>query len=84
MSTITIKLNYNPIPFAGICKNDWGFTKEFDHIKVKTFSSSRVYIAAIKDGLKLMEIGKQMNFKEGNVYITFGKKKINIGTYEEA
>lgn len=56
---------------------------EYDTLKIKESKGKRLYLSAIKNGMRMTTVTKIMKFENGKVYITFGKDKIEIGTYEE-
>ncbi|TPG68675.1 hypothetical protein EEL31_09160 [Brevibacillus laterosporus] len=82
MKTIYLELNKEYIPCEGTFKDDWGIVKQFDGIRVKSFSGQRVYLSAIKNSMNLKEIIKKMCFKNGNAYVSIGKNKVKIGEYK--
>ncbi|MFB0831527.1 hypothetical protein ACEU2D_18230 [Brevibacillus laterosporus] len=82
MKTIHLELNKEYIPCEGTFKDDWGIAKQFDAIRVKSFSGQRVYLSAIKNSMNLKEIIKKMCFENGNAYVSIGKNKVKIGEYK--
>jgi len=81
MKLIRVNLTKEIIPFNGTFINGQGYKKTFDNFKVSGFSGHRVYITMISDTLKIGEIAKKMEFKEGEIYIKFGSQKVCIGSY---
>jgi hypothetical protein len=55
----------------------------YDSLKIRESSGKRLYLTAIKDGIRMTTVIKTMNFQDGKIYISFGKVKHEIGTYEE-
>jgi hypothetical protein len=55
----------------------------YDSLKIKESKGKRLYMTAIKDGMRMTTVIKTMKFEEGKIYISFGKVKHEIGTYEE-
>jgi hypothetical protein len=78
MKTITLDLNLSKIPHTGTHEQ-----RQYQAFKVSYTKGKRAYITLIKDGYNLCSVAKLMQFKEGNVLLSFGKEKINIGTYSE-
>jgi hypothetical protein len=65
----------------------WSGTYEgykYNQLKIKESKGKRLYLTAIKDGMRMITLTKVMKFEEGKVLLSFGKNKIEIGTYEEA
>lgn len=58
--------------------------KQFDSIQYQRSSIGRIYFSAISNGIRYRTIAKQIQFDdEYNVYITFGKTKLIVGSYKE-
>ena len=55
----------------------------YDTLKIKESKGKRLYLTAIKDGMRMTTVIKTMKFEEGKIYISFGKAKHEIGSYEE-
>lgn len=55
----------------------------YDHLKFKYNSGHRLYLVAIKNNIPMTEVVKVMKLDSGKIYLSFGKNKIEIGTYEE-
>jgi hypothetical protein len=56
---------------------------EYNQLKIKESKGKRLYLTAIKDGMRMVTLSKVMKFEEGRVYLSFGKNKVEIGTYTE-
>lgn len=56
---------------------------EYDSLRINYTSGHRVYCSGMKNEIPMQEVIKVMQLNEGKVYLSFGKKKIEIGTYEE-
>lgn len=56
---------------------------EYDSLKIKASKGKRLYLTAFKNHMPMVEVIKIMKFEEGKIYISFGKNKYEIGTYEE-
>lgn len=81
---MTIKiteLNQNQIFTNGKYSDNWGNSREFDSFLVKNTKNKTMYITVLKNQMKMSTIAKRMNFDNGNVSISFGKKKIIVGKY---
>jgi hypothetical protein len=60
--------------------------KDYDSLKIYKFGNGRVYFMALSESIKgkVGTFAKQMQFVNGQIFISFGKKgKLNIGTYVE-
>lgn len=55
----------------------------FDTLKLKHTRGHRLYFTGVKNGTPMQEVIKVMKLENGKVYLSFGKEKIEIGTYEE-
>lgn len=55
----------------------------YDTLRIKHTSGRRVYYTWMKNEIPMQEVVKVMQLNEGKVYLSFGKKKIEIGTYEK-
>lgn len=55
----------------------------YNELKLNETSGKRLYFTAINNGMRMVTLIKNMVFKEGKVFVTFGKTKYEIGTYEE-
>lgn len=82
MKTILLKLTSDLMPCQGTYKNDWGLKRAFDSFKVKRFSGQRVYLSVMKDGMNMTELSKKMEFRNGDVFVSFGRSKVKVGEYE--
>lgn len=81
---IQVELINNKFDVTFSVKNDFGQKRQYDAICITDTSQSRVYCSAIANGVPYTTVAKKMQFDdEGNVFLKFGKSKINIGTYKE-
>lgn len=55
----------------------------YDELRLNETSGKRIYFTAIKNGMKMITVIKNIQFIDGKVLVSFGKKKYVIGTYEE-
>ncbi|UUV25891.1 MULTISPECIES: hypothetical protein [Lysinibacillus] len=55
----------------------------YNELRLNETSGKRLYFSAIKNGMKMITIIKNMQFMDGKVYVSFGKVKYEIGSYEE-
>ena len=55
----------------------------YDKLQIKESSGHRLYLTTIKNGMRMNTMIKIMKLEEGKVYLSFNKKKIEIGTYKE-
>ncbi|PAD70687.1 hypothetical protein CHH83_02465 [Bacillus sp. 7586-K] len=55
----------------------------YDSLRIKESKGKRLYLTAIKNGIRMVEVIKTMKFEEGKIIVSFGKVKHEIGTYEE-
>ena len=55
----------------------------YNELKLNNTSGKRLYFTAIKNGMRMVTLIKNMILDEGKVFVSFGKKKYEIGTYEE-
>lgn len=78
---ILLNLTRGVIPFVGTYKDEWGFLRHFDSFKIASTSGKRAYLTTIKDGMGLSEIIKKMEFEAGEVFVSFGKDAVVLGTY---
>lgn len=78
MTTITpiIKSDFIPVQF----KKD---QRMLDGVQFKYSKGKRLYFTGMMNGMKMCEVIKTMQFNEENkeIYITFGKQSIVIGSY---
>lgn len=56
---------------------------KYDLLKVKESKGKRLYLTAVKDGMQMTTVIKIMKFEKGKIYLSFGKNKVEIGTYKE-
>ena len=72
----TINLEFIPVQF----KLE---QRTLDGIKFKYNKGKRLYFTGIKNGIRMCEVIKTMQFNEENkeIYIKFGKQSIVIGSY---
>jgi hypothetical protein len=77
---MTIKLNINTWTINQSGKQDH---YEYDSLKIKESKGKRLYLTGIKNGIRMTTVIKTMKFEEGKIFISFGKVKHEIGTYEE-
>ncbi|GLI82351.1 hypothetical protein ANABIO32_00370 [Rossellomorea marisflavi] len=56
---------------------------KYDQLKINNSSGKRLYLTAINKGMRMVTVSKLMKFEEGKVLLSFGKNKIEIGTYQE-
>lgn len=75
---INVLLHSNNIQHSG--KHE-GY--HYDELRLYETSGKRIYFTAIKNGMKMITVIKNMQFIDGKVLVSFGKKKYVIGTYEE-
>lgn len=75
---ITVTIHTNTIQHQGEHDN---YT--YDELRLKESSGKRLYFMAIKNGIRMVTVPKVMQLKDNKVYISFGKVKYEIGTYEE-
>jgi hypothetical protein len=56
----------------------------YDTLKIKESKGKRLYMTAIKNGMKMVTVMKTMKFEDGKIFVSFGKNdKMEIGTYTE-
>lgn len=55
--------------------------RTLEGIIFKRNSGKRIYFTGIMNGMRMCEIAKIMSFKDGKVFISFGKDKLEIGEY---
>lgn len=77
---MTIKLNIHTWIIEHSGKQD---QYEYDTLQIRESKGKRLYLTAIKNGIRMTGVIKTMKFEEGKIILSFGKKKIEIGTYEE-
>lgn len=56
---------------------------KYDELRIKESSGQRLYLTAMRDGMRIITVSKMMKFEDGRVYLSFKGKKVEIGTYEE-
>ena len=84
LATIQItELTREAVPMAFSFSHD-GWKREADAFLVRRTSGKRAYIVPMRDGMRLCEIGKEMQFDGGSVLLKFGRQSVAIGTYQEA
>lgn len=84
LATIQItELTREAVPMAFSFSHD-GWKREADAFLVRRTSGKRAYIVPMRDGMRLCEIGKEMQFTGGSVLLKFGRQSVAIGTYQEA
>ncbi len=77
---MTIKLNIHTWTINQSGKQDqW----EYDTLFIRESKGKRLYLTAIKNGINMTTVIKTMKLEEGKIILSFGKNKIEIGTYEE-
>jgi hypothetical protein len=77
---MTIKLNIHTWTIEQSGKQDQYM---YDSLKIKESKGKRLYLTAIKEGMRMTTVMKTMKFEEGKIFISFGKVTHEIGTYEE-
>lgn len=77
---MTIKLNIHTWEIKQKGKQD---QYEYDSLIIKESKGKRLYLTAIKNGMRMTTVIKTMKFDNGKIYLSFGKVKHEIGTYEE-
>jgi hypothetical protein len=77
---MTIKLNIHTWIIKQSGKQD---QYTYDSLRIKESKGKRLYMTAIKNGIPMVTVIKTMKFEDGKIYISFGKVKHEIGTYEE-
>ncbi|MCM3109992.1 hypothetical protein [Lederbergia lenta] len=55
----------------------------YNELQLRESSGRRLYFTAINKGIRMITVVKMMKLAEGRVFVTFGKVKYEIGTYEE-
>ncbi len=75
---INVLLHTNNIQHNGMHE---GYS--YNELRLNETSGKRIYFTAIKNGMKMITVIKNMQFIDGKVLVSFGKKKYVIGTYEE-
>lgn len=55
----------------------------YNELSLNETSGKRLYFSAIKNGMKMITLIKNMQFMDGKVYVSFEKVKYEIGSYEE-
>jgi hypothetical protein len=77
---MTIKLNIHTWTIEQSGKQD---QYTYDSLRIKESKGKRLYMTAIKNGIRMTTVIKTMKFEDGKIIISFGKVKHEIGTYEE-
>jgi hypothetical protein len=77
---MTIKLNIHTWTIEQSGKKE---QYSYDSLTIKESKGKRLYMTAIKNGMRMTTVIKTMKFEEGKIYVSFGKVKHEIGTYEE-
>jgi hypothetical protein len=77
---MTIKLNIHTWTIEQSGKQD---QYSYDSLNIKESKGKRLYLTAIKNGMRMTTVIKTMKLEEGKIIISFGKVKHEIGTYEE-
>lgn len=77
---MTIKLNIHTWTIEQSGKQD---QYSYDSLQIRESSGKRLYMTAIKNGIRMTTVIKTMKFEEGKIIISFGRVKHVIGTYEE-
>lgn len=55
----------------------------YDSLQVSRTQGKRIYLTAIKNGVRMTSVIKTMKFEDGKIILSFGKVAHEIGTYEE-
>lgn len=74
MIKVELMSSYFPIEF----KHEG---RTFDSIRIKSSKNQTLEIAVIKNNIPYCTIQKRMKLIEGKVLLSFGKKKLEIGSY---
>jgi hypothetical protein len=84
--TIKVELFGNEFKRDGVLKDTRLFGGKYDSLKIVRSGNGRLYMMALNSKIngKVGMINKQMQFENGQVYLSFGKNdKLVIGTYTE-
>lgn len=81
MTRKRVELDIHTTIFKQEGKTESGYA--YDTIKLVRYSGHRMYCTGIKNGIPMQEVRKTMQLEDGKIYLSFGKKKIEIGTYSE-
>lgn len=77
---MTIKLDIHTWEFNQTGEHN-GYT--YDQLRINESKGRKLYLTAIKNGMRMVTVSKIMKFEDGKIFISFGKNKIEIGTYKE-
>ncbi|MCC9021795.1 hypothetical protein [Bacillus nakamurai] len=75
---VMVMIHTNTLEHNGVYE---GF--KYNELKLKETKGKRLYYTAIKNGLRMITVPKLMKLEEGKVFVSFGKIKYEIGSYEE-
>lgn len=81
--TIELDLKLDTIRHNFKGQDSFGNNREYDSFIINYTSGKRVYLSVIKNNIRYTTISKTMKFQDNKVLISFGKDKIQIGTYKE-
>ncbi|MCY7679871.1 MULTISPECIES: hypothetical protein [Bacillus] len=75
---INVTIHTSVLNHSGVCE---GY--KYNKLKLKETGGRRLYFAAINNGIRMTTLRKLMKLENGQVFVSFGNKKYEIGSYEE-